>query len=83
LPLPVLAMATTSRLLIATLQDWAWMGVGSAKPARWISAMMSGGNCAAANVVNGSGGESPCTDMSQRRRHSCTSGPLEVLILTL
>lgn len=60
-PEPVFAMAMTSRFDMAAAHDCDWMGVGSLKPARAISSIMSRGNCAASKLTKGSGsGSSPC-----------------------
>eukprot|EP00963_Diacronema_lutheri_P002053 scaffold131_cov335-Pavlova_lutheri.AAC.40 len=64
LPLPVLAMATTSLPCMAHAQDWAWIGVGSVNPARLTSSMMSFGSPAASKVVYGSGHPCPSTFIS-------------------
>ncbi len=42
LPLPVLALASTSRPSMAGGSAWAWMGVGAVKPSAWMPRSTSG-----------------------------------------
>mmetsp|Transcript_299 Transcript_299/g.2393 ORF Transcript_299/g.2393 Transcript_299/m.2393 type:complete len:200 (+) Transcript_299:2047-2646(+) len=73
LPLPVLAMATTSLPCKAHAQDWAWMGVGAVNPALLTSSMMSIGSPAASKEVYGSGHPCPSTFISCFLRYASPS----------
>ena len=55
LPEPVLAIEIRSDPRRATAHDWAWIGVGAAYPARWISRMISGEKPTESKVCSGSG----------------------------
>lgn len=61
LPLPVWAIATTSRPLSAIGQAWHWIGVGAGKPCARMEVMRYSGNPTSSKAVTGLGMLRPCT----------------------